>query len=195
MTALFHWPARMILSALVIGSWISAASAAGTATWNVDPGKSQLGFSGTQTGAKFDGKFARFSAAIGFDPDHLDTSHINVTVDLASAATGDVQRDTALPGSDWFDVSEFPKATFATTTIRKTGANAYEAVGTLTLRGVTKPLILPFTLQIDGAAAHAVGHVNLVRTAFGIGQGPWATGEWVALDVDVDLDIVATRDK
>lgn len=155
--------------------------------------KSQLGFSGTQTGAAFDGKFTRFSAAIVFDPDHLDTSHITVTVDLASAATGDVQRDTALPGSDWFDVAEFPKASFVTTAIRKTGQNAYEAAGNLTLRGVTKPLVLPFTLQIDGTTAHAVGHVNLVRTAFGIGQGPWATGEWVALDVDVNLDITATR--
>lgn len=193
MTALFRWPARTILSALVIGSWISAASAAGAATWSVDMAKSQLGFSGTQTGAAFDGKFTRFSAAIVFDPDHLDTSHITVTVDLASAATGDVQRDTALPGSDWFDVAEFPKASFVTTAIRKTGQNAYEAAGNLTLRGVTKPLVLPFTLQIDGTTAHAVGHVNLVRTAFGIGQGPWATGEWVALDVDVNLDITATR--
>jgi polyisoprenoid-binding protein YceI len=193
MTTSLNRPVRIILAALFSAQCISTASAADAASWKLDPAKSRLGFSGTQTGTKFEGKFTRYGADIVFDPDHLDTSRITVTVDLASAATGDTQRDTALPGKDWFDIAQFPQAKFDTTVIRKESANAYEAVGNLTLHGVTKPLTLPFTLQIDGTTAHAVGHVNLVRSAFGIGQGPWATGQWVALDVVVDLDIVATR--
>jgi hypothetical protein len=51
---------------------------------------------------------------------------------------------------------------------------------------------MPFTLQITGTTAHAKGHLSLVRTLFGIGQGPWSSGQWVALDVEVDVDIVAT---
>lgn len=193
MTASRHWPLRLILAAFLIAPCLSTASAADVASWKLDPAKSRLGFSGAQTGTKFAGNFTRYGANIVFDPDHLDASHITVTVDLASAATGDTQRDTALPGKDWFNIAQFPQAKFDATAIRKEGANAYEAVGNLTLRGVTKPLTLPFTLQIDGTTAHAAGHVNLVRTVFGIGQGPWATGQWVALDVDVNLDIVATR--
>jgi polyisoprenoid-binding protein YceI len=193
MTTSLNWPVRTILAALLSAQCLSTASAADAVSWKLDPAKSRLGFSGTQTGAKFEGKFTRYGADIIFDPDHLDASHITVTVDLASAATGDTQRDTALPGKDWFDIAEFPQAKFDTTAIRKQRATAYEAVGNLTLRGVTKPLTLPFTLQIDGATAHAIGHARLVRTVFGIGQGPWATGQWVALDVDVNLDIVATR--
>jgi polyisoprenoid-binding protein YceI len=62
----------------------------------------------------------------------------------------------------------------------------------LTLRGVAKPVTLPFTLAIAGTTAHAKGHLNLARTLFGIGQGTWSSGQWVALDVGVDVDIVAT---
>ena len=172
----------------------TAASTAIAADWKLDTSKSTLGFSGTQTGNAFEGKFSSYSAAIAFDPDHLDTSHISVTVDLASAVTGDTQRDTALPGKTWFDTAEFPQAKFDADSIRKTGVGSYEASGKLTLRGVTRPLVLPFTLDINGAAAHAKGHVSLLRGDFGVGQGgPWSSGQWVALEVNVDVDIVAER--
>jgi polyisoprenoid-binding protein YceI len=193
MTASRNWPLWLSLATLLIAPCLSTASAADAGNWKLDPAKSRLTFSGTQTGAKFEGKFTRYGMTIVFDPNNLEASHITVTVDLASAATGDPQRDTALPGKDWFDIAQFPQAKFETTSIRKQGVNAYEAVGNLTLRGVTKALTLPFTLQIDGAAAHAVGHAKLIRSAFGVGQGPWATGQWVALDVDVSFDIVAVR--
>ena len=193
MTASSLRPPRLILAAILFAPWIATAAAADTANWKLDPTKSRLGFSGTQIGTKFEGQFTRYSAVIDFDPDHLDTSHITVTVDLASAATGDTQRDTALPGTDWFDMAEFPQAKFDSTAIQSRGPGAYEAAAVLTLRGVSHPLVLPFTLEITGDTAHAHGHVQLVRTAFGIGQGPWATGQWVALDVGVDIDIIATQ--
>jgi polyisoprenoid-binding protein YceI len=176
--------------ALLFATVVTPAAAG---EWKLDPSKSTLGFSGTQTGAVFQGKFSSFSTAITFDPDHLETSHIDVTVDLASAVTEDTQRDAALPGKDWSDTSEFPQAQFATDAIRRTGAGSYEASGKLTMRGVTRPFVLPFTLDLDGVAAHAKGHVSLLRNEFGIGQGPWSSGQWVALEVGVDVDIVATR--
>jgi polyisoprenoid-binding protein YceI len=183
------WLAAMLLT--VAGR----VAAADIPTWTVDPAKSKLGFSGTQTGAPFNGTFARYNAAIAFDPDHLAASHIRVSVDLASAATGDTQRDTALPGDDWFDIAHFPQASFTSDSIRKKPDGTYEALGTLTLRGVGHPLTLPFTLEINGANARAKGHVTLVRTAFGVGQGQWASGDYVALEVGIDIDIAATRAK
>ena len=182
-----------VLVALLIG--VASAAAADSPHWTVDLAKSKLGFSGTQTDQPFTGAFARYNAAIAFDPDHLESSAIKVTVDLASAATGDTQRDTALPGDDWFDVDHFPQATFVSRTIHKRPDGSYEAIGDLTLRGVTQPLTLPFTLDIKGDTAHAKGHAVLVRTAFGVGQGQWATGDYVALEVGIDVDIVATRAK
>ena len=184
-------PVRLMLAALVVTAF--GATPAAAAAWKLDAAKSRLGFSGTQTGVAFKGHFTRFSTQIDFDPDHPETSHIVVVIDPASAVTGNTQRDGALPGEDWFDIARFPQAKFATTAVRKTGANAYAAAGTLTLRGVTKPVILPFTLAITGTTAHARGRLNLMRTLFGVGQGDWSSGQWVALDVGVDVDIVATR--
>ena len=116
-----------------------------------------------------------------------------VLIDLASATTGDKQRDQALPDKDWFDTAHFPQARFVSTAIRRTGGNSYVATGNLTIRGVTKVVSLPFTLTVAGNNARARGHLQLVRSAFGIGQGTWSTGQWVALEVGVDVDIVATR--
>jgi polyisoprenoid-binding protein YceI len=191
MTSFRKAAARLALSSLMLTAVLPVTSA-DAATWKVDLAKSKLGFSGTQTGTKFQGVFTRWNSEIEFDPDHLEASHILVTVDLATATTKDAQRDKALPESNWFDIGHFPTATFDTREIHSKGANDYEAVGTLTLRGVAAPLTLPFALQIDGTSAHAKGHAELSRRTFGIGQGPWATDQWVAFEFGVDFDVIAT---
>jgi polyisoprenoid-binding protein YceI len=170
-----------------------AAPAAPAAEWAVDPAHSHLSFSGTQTGAPFQGHFAKWTAAIAFDPAHPESGHATVTVDLASATTGDTQRDSALPQADWFDVAGFPQARFEADHFIAKGGDAYEAPGKLTLRGAAKDVVLPFTLTLTGDHAAAKGHLTLVRSEFGIGQGVWSTGEWVALEVGVDIDLVATK--
>ncbi|MBB5519915.1 YceI family protein [Amphiplicatus metriothermophilus] len=169
------------------------APAAGAHVWTLDPAASRLVFAATQTGERFEGRFEDFSADIAFDPDDPESASIAVTVDLASARTGDRQRDAALPGRDWFHVREHPTARFVSDAVAKTGENAYEARGTLTIRGVSKEVALPFTLTIDGDRAHAEGSLVIDRTDFGVGQGEFATGQWVGLDVDVSFVVEATR--
>jgi polyisoprenoid-binding protein YceI len=169
------------------------APAAAPPRWIVDKAKSSLRFRATQTGREFEGEFERFEAKIAFDPDNLSNSSIDATVDMTSARTGDKQRDTALPGEDWFAVKRFPTAWFFADGLVKTDEGAYEARGALTMRGEVRPLTLPFTLAIDGDTATARGAVTILRTDFGVGQGDFATGEWVGLEVKVEVDIVATR--
>ena len=169
-----------------------AATQASAATWTVDPAKSKVGFSGIQTEQPFAGQFKTYMATIDFDPAKPETGHAVVTIDMASASTGEPQKDEALPGADWFDATKFPKAKFEATKFVAKGGDAYEADGTLTIRDVTKPVVLPFTFTQSGGTAHAVGKVQLIRTAFGVGQGAWATPEYVALEVNVDIDLTAT---
>jgi polyisoprenoid-binding protein YceI len=162
--------------------------------WNVQAAQSKLGFSGIQAGStRFDGTFSRYAASIAFDPVHLESSHIGVTIELASARTGDGQRDNSLLTKDWFDVVDFPRARFETTAIRRAATGTYEAVGTLTIRDVTRPLIVPLTFQITGDTAHIKGHSQLTRTDFGIGRGPWANPQWVGVNVGIDVDLTAKR--
>jgi polyisoprenoid-binding protein YceI len=170
-----------------------AALPAQAADWQVDPAKSHLGFSGIQTGVKFQGSFGKWQAEISFDPTHPEAGHAKVTIDLASARTGDTQRDTALPQPEWFDTASHPQASFEADHFIAKGGDAYEAPGKLTIRGTAKDVVLPFTLAISGDQATAKGHLSLVRSDFGIGQGPWSTGQWVALEAGVDVDLTATR--
>lgn len=171
----------------------SAADPAPASDWSVDYDKSTLGFTATQAGAEFDGRFEKFDAKIVFDPADLSKASIDVAVDMTSARTGDRQRDTALPDRDLFDAKAYPNAKFVSREIEETVPGAYVAHGALTIRDKTKDVDLPFSLEIDGNAAHATGGLTLVRTDFGVGQGELASDEWVAFDVDVKVDVTATR--
>lgn len=180
---------RLILAAALL----TAPAGADAADWAVDAGQSRIGFSGVQVGVPFQGRFKRFEAKIAFDPAAPEAGHALVLIDLTSADTGDVQRDTALPQADWFDAKADGQARFEAARFVAKGGDAYEAVGSLTIRGVRKDAVLPFRLTLAGETAHAVGHLDLQRTAFGVGQGPWASGQWVALEVGVDVDLTARR--
>jgi len=174
---------------------VVAASAAEPPTpshWTVDKAKSRIAFTGSQTGTDFTGAFTDYEAAITLDPTDLSSAYIKVTIDMASAKTGDRQRDDALPSSDWFSVKDYPSAVFEAADIRAAGAG-YAAHGKLTIRGVSKDLTLPFSLTISGDRASADGEVSLLRTDFGVGQGDFSTGEWVGLDVKVAIHIEAAR--
>jgi polyisoprenoid-binding protein YceI len=162
------------------------------AVWSVDGAKSTLGFVGNQGGSSFDGRFARWQADIDFDPAHPASGHVVVTIDMTSATTGDQEKDSALPQSDWFDAKSFPQARFEATSFHAKGGNAYEAVGTLTIRGISKDVVLPFTLDVQGNTAHCRGRLPLLRTDYGVGQGAWKGADIVGLDVTVTVDLVAT---
>ena len=178
--------------ALFLAAALSAALPAHAAEWSVDAAKSRLGFVGSQGGSPFDGHFSRWSARIDFDPANPAAAKAVVEIDMASATTGDPQKDQSLPQSDWFDVKSFPKARFEASGFKPKGGNAFEAAGTLTIRNMGKAVILPFTLDIKGNQAQAKGKLELIRTDYGIGQGEWKSGDMVALQVAVTVQIEAT---
>ena len=170
-----------------------ASSPALAASWTMLPTQSTLGFSGVQTGTPFQGTFGQWSALISFDPATPQTARIKITIATASAKTGDTQRDEALPGADWFDTKAFPQAVFQATGFTPEGGSNYQTTGTLTIRGISQKLTLPFSLVITGNQAVAKGQISLKRTDYGVGQGSWATGDWVALNAGVNFTLVANK--
>jgi len=181
------------LSLAVLATFLFAAPAfAAPSTWTTDP-SSKLTFTGAMNGSAFTGTFKRWSAQIAFDPKALAASKVVVSVDVASAATGDGDRDSALPTDDWFAAGKFAKATFVSKSFRDLGGGKYEADGDLTIRGFSRPIALPFTLAIAGDTARMNGAVVLNRTAFGVGQGQWKTGEVVDTKVTVNVALTAHR--
>ena len=181
--------ARSSVSRSVALAWLVVASPAWATDWEVVPAKSWLGFKGTAAGTAFEGRFLRWEARISFDPAQAERGRAVVTVDMSSAQTGNREGDQALPRSAWFDAKMFPKATFEVQSFRAKGGSSYDAIGTLTIRDVTKPVVMPTTIEVSGDTLHASGHLDLVRTDYGVGKETGA--QWVDLEVVATFDVAA----
>lgn len=159
--------------------------------WLVVKADSHIQFTASQQGKNFTGGFDAYDVVINFNEDAIETATVKAVIDVSSISAGDNDRDSALPGKEWFNVKSFPKAVFQSDDFTKTGPNSYEAQGTLTMKDKSQPLTLPFTLDIAGAKAEMAGSVTLDRTLWEVGTGAWATDEWVSTDVTVDIKISA----
>ncbi|WP_193569775.1 YceI family protein [Luteibacter jiangsuensis] len=169
----------------VLGLALALPLAATAADYQVGPG-STLGFSGKFQGQQFDGIFGKFDAAISYDPANLSTSKFDVTVDLATAKTGDSDRDKALPTSDFFDTSKFPKAHYVTTGFSKDAKGDVVANGNLTLHGVTKPLALKVVFNPNAGGARLSVTGTLKRLDYGVGSGDYKDTSTIADEVLVN---------
>ncbi len=170
------------------------ASSAQAASWNVDHAQSKLGFSVQWSGQPFVATFQKWNAQIAFDPADLAHAKANVTIDMTSAVSGEADLDQNIPGPQGFDAVHFLLAHFVTTDFRAFDNNRYEASGNLTIRGVTRPITLPFTLTISGDRAQMTGETTIMRTDFGVGSGKeWAGETPVAHAVKVTVDLAATK--
>ena len=170
-----------------------AAAPAGAPAWTVNVAASHLRFQSSVGGAPFSGSFARWRADVRFDPKNLAGSSVLVRVDMASAKTGSSDRDEALPGADWFAVAKFAQATYAAKTFKDLGGGRYQAIGMLTMRGVSRPLALTFTLRIQGSDARMTGTTTIDRHVFGVGQGQFAAADTVPFNVQLAVDVAAKR--
>ena len=134
-----------IVSAAVLFAFAATAPAADKYT--VDPIHSSVEFSVKHmviTNVK--GSFDKFDAVIMYDPDNMANSSVDVSIDVASVNTKDEKRDDHLRSEDFFDAAKHTNITFKSDKIKKTG-DQLVAVGTLTIRGVSKQIELPFTLN------------------------------------------------
>lgn len=162
------------------------------AAWAITQGSS-LKFRTVWSGEPIDGGFKRFDGVIAFSPDHLDQSHVLISVNTGSVFSGDGQRDETLQSQEWFAVPSFPAAVFKADRFSKTGQNRYLAKGTLRMKGLTLPLSLPFTLTIDGDRAVMHGTASIDRIAYKIGEGEYAATTEIPAAVRVDVVVNATR--
>lgn len=172
--------------------------------WTVDAAKSSLAFKFGYMGKDYEGKFPEWTAQIQLDTDapaNADTpvdGYVRVAIPLAKVSTGQSYFDENVVQGDWFDVTKSPEAVFEVKGgVFKTSDTAYEATGVLTIKGVDHPVRLPFTLNVAGATATMHGEVTLNRLDLGIGKGTASKeegdAEWVAPEVKVIVDVVATR--
>jgi len=178
------------LAVASIAAMTAAQAASAPARFTQDLTKSTLEYSFVQAGAQNKGTFKKYTVTLddaGGTPTKLD-----VVIDMTSLDTGDKERDDTLRGSDLFDVAKNPQARFTSTQIAKSGAG-YDAVGKLTLRGVSKDVHVPFTLRTATEQGKSVnyleGKMTIKRLDFGVGQGDWKSTEWVGNDVGISYSV------
>ncbi len=113
------------------------------ATWNLDPTHSAAEFAVKHMMVTtVRGKFDSLTGSIVFDPANPAASSVNVEIDAASISTGTNDRDNHLRSADFLDAENFPKLTFKSTNIEVTGENTGRITGDLTIREVTRPVVI-----------------------------------------------------
>ncbi len=123
---------------------LAAPSGAGAKTYKVDPDHSSVAFSVRHLLGKVRGRFDRFEGRIVFDANDPAKTEIEGAIDAGSINTNVPKRDQHLRSDDFFDVEKFPKITFKSTKVTDVdrASNSGKLHGTLTIRGVARPVIL-----------------------------------------------------
>src|SRR5688572_12495375 len=100
-----------------------------------------------------------------------------------------------LASADLFDTAKFPTAQYSSSSFARTAAGGLEAVGKLTLRGVTHDLRLPLKIVPTAAGLELSGATAIKRLDYGVGQGDWKSTEGVADEVKIQYKVILTKAK
>jgi polyisoprenoid-binding protein YceI len=171
-----------------LATLLLAAAPALAADYLQAPG-SALVFAGTYEGEAFTGRFPGFVTRFSFDPAQLATAKLDVTIPLATASTGNSDYDGEMRGSAFFNAAKFPQARYTATRFRALGDNKFAADGTLSLRGVSKPVTLNFTWT-PGPKPVLAGKATVKRLDFGVGEGEWADTALLPNEIIVNTKVV-----
>ncbi|HRC84177.1 MAG TPA: YceI family protein [Thermoanaerobaculia bacterium] len=119
---------------------------AAAATYSIDKGHSEVSFQIRHLVGKVRGQFDDYNGKIVMDA-KPEASSVEFTIQAKTVNTFVPDRDNHLRSADFFDVEKFPTITFKSSSIKKTGDNAYAVTGTLTMHGVSKEITLPVTFN------------------------------------------------
>lgn len=164
-------------------------------TYAADPHHTQILFQVNHLG--FNSYYGIFGGATGtlmLDPARPSAASVTIEVPLADLVTTSAELNAHLKGADFFDAAKFPTATFKSTSVTVSGTTA-KIAGNLTLRGVTKPIVLDAKFTGAGnnmtTKAPALGFeaTTVVRRSdFGVSYGVGLVSDDVPLRITVAFD-------
>ena len=155
-----------------------AMKAAESGTYSFDKAHSFIGFKVKHMGLiEVPGFFRDFTGSVNYDTADPTKSTVEFTAKATSVDTGVAGRDRHLRTADFFDVEKFPDLTFKSTKVEKEG-KGWIVSGDLTMRGVTKPVSIPFEItgflpggERSGAKIGISGETTINRRDFGVNYG------------------------
>jgi polyisoprenoid-binding protein YceI len=158
-------------------------------TWQLDPYHTQVEFSAKHLGMMtVRGHFADVSSTADIDPDQLEKTRVEVTIQAASIKTHNAIRDNDLRSPNFLETEKYPVITFASTDVESAGPDTYAVTGDLTIKGNTRPVTLQMTRLgefNDPAMGHRIGysgHAKINRKDFGLSFNAMLDGRLVVSD-------------
>jgi polyisoprenoid-binding protein YceI len=172
---------------------VPAAAPAEAVTWQIDGTHSEVSFRVRHLVSRVRGSFGRVSGTIVADPASLGSGSVNVEIETASISTNNERRDTHLRSPDFFDAENHPRITFRSTRVVARGQEI-TVHGNLTMRGVTRPVVLEGEmLEVGGVPGRrrigfeATTTVN--RMDYGVAWNRAAEGGGVVLGDEVQVSL------
>lgn len=184
----------------IVIALFSVALVQAQTNWNIDPSHSSIRFAvDHMVISEVEGIFSKYEGSVVSAKGDLSDAKINFSVDVNSVNTDNAKRDEHLRGADFFETEKYPKMTFVSTSVQKTGTGKYNLKGKLTLHGVTKEITLSMTYGgttkdpwgNTKAGLKVTGVIN--RTDFGLKYnsvleaGSLMIGEDVTITAKVEL--------
>jgi polyisoprenoid-binding protein YceI len=187
--------ALLLAPALLLGGTTPAAAPKpAPVTWQIDVAHSELTFRVRHLVSKVSGTFGDWKGTVVADPANLSGGSVNVEIQTASIDTRNERRDTHLRSADFFDAPNHPTITFRSTRVQAQRNGALEVYGNLTIRGVTKPVVLDGRmLQVAGQPGRRrIGFeasTTIDRMDYGVSWNRAAEGGGLTLGDDVEITI------
>jgi len=131
------------------------------------------------------GHFAEVTATADIDPNHPETSSVQVTISTASVRTNHEVRDNDIRSSNFLDVAQFPTMTFVSTSVTPAGQDKYTLTGDLTIKGMTHAVSLDVTRYgefNDQMMGHRIAYgasTQINRKEFGLSFNAMLDGRFV----------------
>ena len=181
------------LGAMVLG--LSALAQAAVETYKIDPVHSSVGFTIRHFFTNVPGVFTKFSGTIVVDRANLENSTVEAKIEVASVDTRNGMRDDDLRSDKFFSAVKLPAITFKSTSWKKTGEDTFDVTGDLTIRDVTKEVVLKtkslgFGPGMKGAMLSGwEASTTLNRNDFGITAYPKVLGDDVAVTITIEADL------
>lgn len=149
---------------------------------------SHMGYSTPQVG------FRTFDVNLTLDNANPENSKVDVVIDASSIDSRVDAFNGHLTGEKFFDAAKYPEITFTSTTIKSTGEDTFDVSGDLTIKGISKPVVLATT--INKAANHPMSKKPVIglsaetkvsRSDFGLDRAVPTVGDEVTIYVSVEL--------
>lgn len=147
-----------------------------------------IGFAGSKPLGTHYGQFIEYDGSVYLEGEDLSTAEVNLTIDMTSTEVDDSRLTAVLKNENFFNVEEYPQATFVTTGIEHQEEDTYNVSGKLTLRGITKGVTFPATIELSDGVLNVTAEFSVDRNAWDVGKG--YTGQTIIDDL-VLIEIAA----